>query len=267
MLHKAIGIEAEIKKDAGIGHELTMYVSTFNDVDAVKERVISGAFKKTIHEGFNIPTKAGKHSRIKTCWQHLSACPMGVPTHMEEDSKGLLTVSRITKTRDNEDRLALIEDGVVDTASIGYDTIKAMLAKDIEGVLDLKELKLYEYSPVTFACNVNAEIIGLKNFRLIRDGIHKNGGNAEDIDFLLSMLRQLKTINIDDLDIDEEDNKTDKFNLLTDTMLKTNTLLESLLLKVKPNDTLPLGSMPINSNDVALIEASISNFKSIIGKG
>ena len=139
-------------------NEFEGYASTFGNTDLVGDIVEKGAFKKTIQE--RMPKNL-----IKVLWQHYD--PMGVPKHMEEDSKGLYVVAKVSKTRENEDRLQLMKDGVVDRLSIGYDVVKREVddsAKD--RTVRLKELKLYEFSPVTFPANEEAVITGVKNMEL-----------------------------------------------------------------------------------------------------
>jgi len=189
MFHKAVKIETEVNDNK---NELTMYASTFNDIDHVRERVITGAFKKTIKERFTQAIKTNKISAVKVLWQHRD--PFGIPIHIEEDSKGLLTVSKITDNNENKDRISYIKDGVVDSASIGYDVIKASEAKDIDGVIDLKELKLWEYSPVTFACNENARILDIKMLKSLQANIAKSGGDVSKLDYFISIMKKAKAL-------------------------------------------------------------------------
>jgi len=139
-------------------YEFEGYASTFGNEDLVGDIVEKGAFKKTIQE--RLPKNL-----IKVLWQHYD--PMGLPKHMEEDSKGLYVVAKVSKTRENQDRLQLMKDGVVDRLSIGYDVVKREVddsAKD--RTVRLKELKLYEFSPVTFPANEEAVITGVKGREL-----------------------------------------------------------------------------------------------------
>jgi len=152
---KSFPFEAKVDLEK---YEFEGYASTFGNVDLVGDIVEKGAFKKTIQE--RLPKNL-----IKVLWQHYD--PMGVPKHMEEDSKGLYVVAKVSKTRENEDRLQLMKDGVVDRLSIGYDVVKREVddsAKD--RTVRLKELKLYEFSPVTFPANEEAVITGVKGREL-----------------------------------------------------------------------------------------------------
>lgn len=152
---KSFPFEAKVDLEK---YEFEGYASTFGNEDLVGDIVEKGAFKKTIQE--RMPKNL-----IKVLWQHYD--PMGVPKHMEEDSKGLYVVAKVSKTRENQDRLQLMKDGVVDRLSIGYDVVKREVddsAKD--RTVRLKELRLYEFSPVTFPANEEAVITGVKNMEL-----------------------------------------------------------------------------------------------------
>lgn len=152
---KSFPFEAKVDLDK---NEFEGYASTFGNRDLVGDIVERGAFAKTIQERF-------PKGMVKVLWQHYD--PMGVPKHMEEDSKGLYVVAKVSKTNENHDRLQLMKDGVVDRLSIGYDVVKREVddsAKD--RTVRLKELKLYEFSPVTFPANEEAVITGVKEMEL-----------------------------------------------------------------------------------------------------
>lgn len=131
------------------------YASTWKK-DLVNDQITQGAFKKTIAERF------GKN-QIKILWQHYD--PIGLPSHMEEDSKGLYVVGKISKTALGDDALTLMKDGVIDSMSIGYDVVRDSLSED-GATRFLHELKLYEFSPVTFPANPDTQITGVKRAAL-----------------------------------------------------------------------------------------------------
>jgi len=145
---KAVPFECKVDKKERI---VEGYASTF-DRDKVDDIIQPGAFQKTIRE---------RPGEVKVLWQHMEA--LGKPIHMEEDSTGLFTRSRISKTTLGDDALTLMEDGVVDRMSIGF-TIpdgKARFQED-GWTREISEVKLIEYSPVTFAANDAAVISGVK---------------------------------------------------------------------------------------------------------
>jgi HK97 family phage prohead protease len=153
-LFKALNIEIKANSSK---REVEAYASTFGNKDLVGDIVVKGAFSKTISEKF----ASGAKNDIKVLWQHMPSMPIGLPIHMEEDSKGLYTVSKLSNTRAADEALSLVQDKVVDKMSIGYDVIKDEYST--EGARLLKELKLYEYSLVTFPANEQADILGSKS--------------------------------------------------------------------------------------------------------
>jgi uncharacterized protein len=154
MLRKAIPMEVKVNESKRI---IEGYASTFGNRDRVGDIVQPGAFAKTLKERFN----EGKKRDVKVLWQHFH--PIGLPQHIEEDSKGLLTVSKIAPTPQGDEALILAKEGVVDKFSIGYDIVKS----DYEGSAQLlHELKLYEYSLVTFPANEMADLTSVKNLGL-----------------------------------------------------------------------------------------------------
>lgn len=129
------------------------YASVFRNVDSYRDVIEPGAFTKTISEG---------SKRVKILWQHDPYQPIGVPTFMEEDNHGLFVKGRISETALGKDVKALMKDGVINELSIGYNTIKDEFDNE-KNVRRIKEVKLWEFSPVTFAANDAALITGVKN--------------------------------------------------------------------------------------------------------
>jgi len=139
------------------GRTLEGYASVFDTVDLGGDRVHKGAFRKTLEQ---------RGDRVKFLWQHDTAEPLGRPIEMREDKNGLFVKAIISKTRRGLDTLELLSDGAIDELSIGYDAIKGgtETSKDDDGneIRELKELRLYEFSLVTFAMNQDARVTDLK---------------------------------------------------------------------------------------------------------
>lgn len=146
----------EFKVD-GAKNQIEAYASIFDYVDAGKDRVKQGAFVKTLRDD-----ASRKNSRIKALWQHDPWSPVGVPAEIQEDSKGLYTLTKISKTTLGKDLMILVEDGVVNELSIGFNTVKDAW-DDNTGIRDLVELKLWEYSFVTWGMNDLASVEGVKS--------------------------------------------------------------------------------------------------------
>jgi HK97 family phage prohead protease len=157
---KTFACQFDVKAD-GDGRTITGYASTFGPpADAVGDVVDTGAFKKTIKEG-----GPPKSRRIKLLWLHRD--PLGLPTVLKEDDRGLYFEARVTKTQFGNDCLEYIRDGVVDKMSIGYNTIRATKNPET-GYNHLKEIALFEISPVPFPANLATDILGVKS--LIQSG-------------------------------------------------------------------------------------------------
>jgi len=133
----------------------TGYASTFSDVpDSYGDIVDPGAFKKTL--------KAQK-GRIVCLFNHSIMEPIGKPTELVEDERGLLIKAKLSLgVQRARETLSLMKDGVITQMSIGYETIKQTYDG---GIRHLKELRLYDVSPVVFAANPEAVIIGVKEMK------------------------------------------------------------------------------------------------------
>jgi HK97 family phage prohead protease len=133
-------------------NEFEGYASVFGNADAHDDIMIQGAFKKTLDES----------KRVKVLWQHDPWQVIGKPTAMSEDSKGLHVKAKISNTTLGRDVVQLLKDGVIDELSIGFNTIKDEFDNKT-GKRYIKEVKLWEFSPVTFAANELAGITGVKS--------------------------------------------------------------------------------------------------------
>ncbi|WLR50040.1 HK97 family phage prohead protease [Bacillus tianshenii] len=149
MKYKSLPTEFKVDEEK---REIEAYVSTFDFKDSDGDIVRKGAFSQTVKQD---------KSRIKVLWQHDIKSPVGLPKHIEEDSKGLYTVSKISKTTLGNDLIILANDGVISETSIGFNTLKDKWNKG-ENARELLQLKLWEYSFVTWGANSQALVSGVK---------------------------------------------------------------------------------------------------------
>ena len=164
------------------------YASTFGNVDEVGDIIEAGAFSKSIQERGPEGTK-----QIKVLWQHNE--PLGMPTVMMEDSKGLYVEGKISKTRLGDEALELMRDGVVDRMSIGFSIpMGKSMWDDSMQVRRIKEVKLFEFSPVTFPANEMAMVTGVKNLKLIRQLASGGQLSKEELKALAEMLPELQAL-------------------------------------------------------------------------
>lgn len=163
------------------------YASFFNNIDAYDDIIEKGAFRKTISEN---------RSRIKVLWQHDANEPIGLPIDMTEDDNGLYVKAKISMTDTGKKAMTLIKDGVITEMSIGYDVVKddyKMLGT--KRVRLLKEVKLWEFSPVTFAANEKAKIMKMRGLL--------ESVKADKMDTAISLIRSLgaqPSIDTDDIE-------------------------------------------------------------------
>jgi HK97 family phage prohead protease len=165
------------------------YASTFGNVDEVGDIIEQGAFKKSIKE-----RGPSGSNQIKVLWQH--AEPLGIPVKMHEDENGLYVEGKVSKTRLGDEALELMKDGVVDKMSIGFSIPKGkMHYDDMTGVRRIKEVKLFEFSPVTFPANEQASITGMKSLEgklaLLQDGVELSEEELAELKALYNRLDAL----------------------------------------------------------------------------
>lgn len=145
MLTKNCGLAIDVKAIGDDG-QIAGYASAFGVVDSYGERVLPGAFKKSL-----AAAKREKRT-IKMLYQHDTKQPIGVWDVVDEDTKGLHVEGRLLKDVSPKaaETYGLVKAGALDELSIGYREIEAAPAKDNPAIIDLKQLDLREVSIVTF---------------------------------------------------------------------------------------------------------------------
>lgn len=151
MLHefKAVSlVDAEITEEG----EITGYGSIFGERDDYGDVVLAGAFKKTLREKRGAP--------IPMLREHNPREVIGVWTEYVEDDRGLKLKGKIeTGVVAGSEARTLVLARALSGLSIGYNTVRA---DDDEAGRQLKELKLWEVSLVTFPALVSAHIDAVK---------------------------------------------------------------------------------------------------------
>lgn len=139
------------------------YASTFGNVDLGLDVVDKGAFTKTIKESKGkIPILADHDPREQLGWNQSAG----------EDNKGLWVEGQLNmKVQKAVERHSLAkqahEIGANAGLSIGYYTIKAEPDSQQPRIRRLKELKLVEYSFVTFPMNTMAMVSAAKHLNCV----------------------------------------------------------------------------------------------------
>jgi HK97 family phage prohead protease len=155
MLHKAFGLDVKAVTDAGV---IEGYASVFGgSPDSYGDIIAPGAFAQTLTE----------HKRGGTMplmlWGHdASQPPIGNWDDMAEDGKGLWVQGAI----DMEDPMGQrvyrgLKNKRMKGLSIGYET-RDSEQDSKRGVRILKDVKLWEVSPVNFPAQVRASVDTVK---------------------------------------------------------------------------------------------------------
>lgn len=127
------------------------FASTFLNTDRHGERIMPGAFTKTLLENGN---------KIPLLWQHKTDDPIGLASVYGRE-KGIAVTAKLDMDVEAGRRaFSAVKKGIVRAFSIGFDTIKSRKGSD--GVRELTELRLWEVSLVTFPANPEAVVTGAK---------------------------------------------------------------------------------------------------------
>lgn len=139
------------------------YASTFGNIDLGDDIVEQGAFKKTLKETKGVIPILDSHDSNKQIGWNLRAA---------EDDKGLFVEGELVlESNEAKQKYELAKKaqkiGAKMGLSIGYYTIKAVPDKERPSLRRIKEVRLFEYSIVTFPMNTMASITDVKNQDII----------------------------------------------------------------------------------------------------
>lgn len=142
--------------------EFSGFAAVYGNMDSGGDIIEPGAFKRSIRQ----------RKRVPVLWQHLSREPIGVSVELEETEQGLKTRGRLVlSVQRAKEAHELLKARALDGLSIGYGTVKAEILRDDQGTFlgrRLKELKLWEYSLVTFPMNELALVGDVKGIDIER---------------------------------------------------------------------------------------------------
>lgn len=150
-------VDLQLKVDLDKG-QWQGYAAVFSVRDSGGDIIVPGAFSKSL---VSRPVSSNK---VKAMWDHMWI--MGRIIEAREDEYGLFVKGQASNTQENKDRLEYMRDGSVNEMSIGY-SIPPGGSDWHEDEDDwtitriLKEVTLYECSPVIFAMNELAAITGV----------------------------------------------------------------------------------------------------------
>jgi len=149
------------------------YAAIFGKKDALNEIIEPGAFTKTLKEKRQYPL----------LWYHDPQDPIGV-AEVEEDEKGLKIIGQLNlDVQSAREKYSLMKQKAIRGLSFGFKTVKDKM----DGIIRrLKEIKLYEISPVTFGAHPEALISNIK----------QRNEKKSKINIFSPVIEKLKTENI-----------------------------------------------------------------------
>ena len=135
------------------------YASVFGGVDAYGDRIMRGAYAKTLMD---------RERPVRMRWNHFGPV-IGKWLEIKEDNIGLFVEGALTPGHSvAEDAYASLQHGAIDGMSIGYIPTDERQAAD--GVNELHEIELIEVSLVEEPADLGAKIAEVKEaHRIIHD--------------------------------------------------------------------------------------------------
>lgn len=157
MTKQRLDIPLKLKSVSDNG-EFEGYGSVFGVKDSYDDVVLPGAFSKSLDAWRE------KKSLPAMLWQHQMDEPIGIYTEMKEDDVGLYVKGRLLIDDDPLAKRAHahMKAGSLTGLSIGY-ILKEWEYDRTKEVFLLKEIDLWEVSPVTFPSNDEARISDVKS--------------------------------------------------------------------------------------------------------
>lgn len=170
MEKKYLAFNTEFKADGEEG-VIEGYAAYFNNVDSYNDVILQGAFK-------NITDV----SDVKLFYNHeWNTVPIGTVMQLYEDDKGLKFQAKFNQTTLADDVKEAIKTGGITKMSIGYSVKDSEFNRDT-GIRYIKDINLYEISPVNFPANDMAAIQSYK----------KEGENVNEIKKIDAKLNKLE---------------------------------------------------------------------------
>ena len=157
---KSVRAKFQIKADAqdAPNGEVTALVSVFGNEDLVGDRMVKGAFAKSL----NAIKDAGRS--IPFVWSHQWSDPnayIGKVLDAEETDDGLLVRASLFDTATAQHIKTLLKEGVVTEFSFAYDVIKQRAGKD--GVNELTEVHILEAGPTLKGANPATQLVNVRS--------------------------------------------------------------------------------------------------------
>lgn len=253
--YKGLNFQRTGFKQSNTG-EFEAVVSTFGNIDSYNERIIPGAFTKSIS------TYADQGRRFKVLWSHNIERPIGtaelvqmmpgddrLPEEMRANG-GLMAIGQLAlDTYDGEQASKHLAAGTFDEFSIGFMVKNDRIADD--GVRELLDLDIFEVSPVVVGANRQTGLVSLKG------GWGSFDDHTEDIESLVDDFMQRASVRFNLRDSDKKagrvlsSSNVAKLEALAGTLGKARKELLAMLANANPQQQ-PKGLTPTQAKALLL---------------
>ena len=162
------------------------HASIFGEVDSYNEVVEKGAFRKTLKEN---------EGKFPLCWFHNVTEPLGM-VFAKEAKQGLEIKGELNlDVQSAREKRSLMKQGAIKGLSIGFKTIKDAWDNQVR---HLKEIKLYEISPITlnFQACPGAEIGDVKNL-----GLESKPMSLEEILERITSIESIDNLSVEEINL------------------------------------------------------------------
>lgn len=197
------GLEVRSGGDGRTVHGLAVPYNRPTDIrewgQTYKEEFVLGSFARTIAERGN---------KVKFLEQHDSLKPLGRATALREDANGLYAEFRVSKTQRGDEMLEMIQDGTIDSFSIGFIPVTDD-KRDAGKHVIRREVKLREVSAVTFPAYEGAAITGIRSLseddlRLANEGMEQlRAGKSVSGQQMAALKHVLSLVSMADTAVDQ----------------------------------------------------------------
>jgi HK97 family phage prohead protease len=185
--------------------------STVDIVDHAGEKMMPGAFTKTIKEAWDKVLLFYGHNH------RYGQKPIGrVSEFLRMEGNKLVFKGRVSKTQEGIDTLILLADKVITELSVGFEVVKQQWK---DGFREILEVKLFEISFVDWGCNPETSVRYVKS--LNREGKAVDFEQAVEQAELMSIPGRLLDVfysATESIRYDGSLSDEDRYNLLQDTL-------------------------------------------------
>jgi len=164
-----VPFEVKAADDAG---NFEGYAAVFNNVDLGDDIILPGAFTRV---------KTTRNGRLKLALFHDLTRLVG-SAEFRQDDHGLFIKGKVNQNVSYaRDAYALMQDGTLDSMSIGFNTIEdAIETRNGRSVRVIKQAELWEASIVPFGMNPEAQVTSVKSdIRLFEGALRERMGLSQ----------------------------------------------------------------------------------------